>query len=62
MAKEEFGSNAKRKKLTVRLQGSVYSELVDFCQSQPVEPTHNAVVEKALTLFFETNRKRFRRA
>ena len=54
---ERFGANAKRKKLTVRLADEIYSALIAFCQEQAVEPTHNAVVEKALTLFLSSKRR-----
>lgn len=52
--KEEFGSRAKRKKLTVRLIDNLYADLVTFCRNQPVEPTHNAVIEKALSVFLNS--------
>ena len=55
---EEFGSRAKRKKLTVRLADKIYASLVTFCQSQPVEPPHNAVIEKALVLFLSQQCRR----
>lgn len=59
---EQFGANAKRKKLTVRLVDEVYSALVIFCRQQTVEPTHNAVIEKALIVFLESERLKKRKA
>ena len=60
MMGEQFGSMAKRKKLTLRLADEVYSRLIRFCQSQSVEPTHNAVIEKALILFLQNGQKNCR--
>jgi hypothetical protein len=51
MSKEQFGANAPRKKMTVRLTDRVYKALLMFCESQPVPPDHNAVIEKATLIF-----------
>lgn len=47
--KEQFGANAPRKKLTVRIKTDLYARLHAYA-SERLAP-HNAVVEKAILVF-----------
>lgn len=52
---EEFGSNAKRIKMTVRFDRATYAKLHE--RSVRTDATHNRIINRAVDFFLESEKK-----